>query len=713
MKGLCMRKAFIVICLSFVSMLSYAQLQINQTFTPAQLVQNTLVGYGVTVSNVSYTGASSAIGKFTNGGTTNLGIYSGIVLTSGDATNAIGPNSSGSITGSNNTPGDAQLQALVTNQVRDAAVLEFDFVPIADTLKFRYVFGSDEYPEFSGSTYNDVFGFFISGPNPQGGNYLNHNMAIIPGTTNTPVSINNINNGTANAGPCVNCSYYVNNTGGLTIEYDGLTTIMTAFAIVVPCSTYHFKAAIGDVGDMAYDSGVFLEANSFISTAVQISTGFSVAGAFPHGIEGCNSAILTATLPKKLNYPFAVPIDTMWGSATNGVDFPYIADTIFVPANSLSGSITLQPLVDYVTEGVEDFNFKIQTSVCTIDTIAIEIHDYIPIDLTSSPDTLVCSDTAKLWVQAVNGMQPYYYDWTPANSLSSNNTMSAYAFPAQSTQYVIEVSDSSGCPSVYDTIMLTVSQKPSASFLPTPFNGCEPLLVNFADMSYPNIVKWNWDFGDGTTDQNQSPTHTFDAGVFDISLDVETQDGCKASLTVPKLIQAYPKPVASFNANPAVTTIDDPTIDFVDLSTGGLNYSWSFGDPNSPDNTSSLTSPSHTYSMEGSYGVWLVVTSDQGCVDSVRKEVIVVVDEITIPNVITPNGDGYNDVFYIENIDRVEYSNLRIYNRWGKLIYEKENYQNDWDGDNAADGVYYFILDYKTYFREDKAEGTVTIMRKN
>ena len=87
-----------------------------------------------------------------------------------------------------------------------------------------------------------------------------------------------------------------------------------------------------------------------------------------------------------------------------------------------------------------------------------------------------------------------------------------------------------------------------------------------------------------------------------------------------------------------------------------------------------------------------------------------IIDEIEIPNIITPNGDGKNDVFYIKNIDKLEWSNLIIYNRWGKKVYETDNYKNDWDGNGAADGVYYYILNYKTYFRSDKAHGTVTIM---
>ena len=103
--------------------------------------------------------------------------------------------------------------------------------------------------------YNDVFGFFVSGPNPAGGNYTNYNVARIPGTA-VPVTIDNVNSGSYS-------SYYVNNGTGLTVVYDGFTTVLTAWCLVTPCNQYHIKIAIGDAGDGAYDSGVFLEENSF------------------------------------------------------------------------------------------------------------------------------------------------------------------------------------------------------------------------------------------------------------------------------------------------------------------------------------------------------------------------------------------------------------------------------------------------------------------
>src|SRR4030095_438410 len=120
-----------------------------------------------------------------------------------------------------NFPGDANLNALVTpNLTEDAVILEFDFVPIGDTIRFNYVFSSEEYPSFSCTQYNDVFAFFISGPGITG----LKNIALVPGT-NIPVAINSINSGTAsdNDGYCSGMGpgspfpqYFTNNSGGLT-----------------------------------------------------------------------------------------------------------------------------------------------------------------------------------------------------------------------------------------------------------------------------------------------------------------------------------------------------------------------------------------------------------------------------------------------------------------------------------------------------------------
>jgi len=239
--------------------------------TPEDMVEH-LIGTGVNYSNVTYTGADIASGIFNNGNSTNIGIETGIFLTSGSGYVIPGPNTSSSAGASNGLNGSPLLGDLLPGYSNyDASQLEFDFSPLNDTVKCQFVFGSEEYNEYVGSSFNDVFGFFVSGPNPLGGNYNDKNIAIIPGTfPEIPIAINNVNNGYAPPsvipdGPCINCEYFVDNTGGVTIQYDGFTTVITLWALVIPDEEYHFAIAVGDAGDHIFDSGVLLEGTSFKS----------------------------------------------------------------------------------------------------------------------------------------------------------------------------------------------------------------------------------------------------------------------------------------------------------------------------------------------------------------------------------------------------------------------------------------------------------------
>ncbi|MCK5766125.1 MAG: choice-of-anchor L domain-containing protein, partial [Bacteroidales bacterium] len=342
------RIIIIALAFSFGSKAS-AQLIIDNTMTPEQLVQNILIGSGVTVSNITFTGnEGNAICAFTNGNTTILGLDEGVILSSGGAGDAANPASVNADT-DNGVPGDPDLDVLPgVLGTNDAAILEFDFIPQSDTLTFRYVFGSEEYPEFV-NQFNDVFAFFITGPNPSGGNYANENIALIPGT-NLPVTINNVNNGTANTGPCINCEYYVNNTGGLYIVYDGFTTVLDAIVIVAPCSTYHMKLTIADDLDFAYDSGVFLEANSFSSTGLIISSNFSSSSpGYGALIEGCNDATIYFELVDTLPDPYVVHFDYM-GTAVNGIDYNLLPDSIVIPPGSMIDSLNIIPVQNYAID---------------------------------------------------------------------------------------------------------------------------------------------------------------------------------------------------------------------------------------------------------------------------------------------------------------------------------------------------------------------------
>lgn len=229
--------------------------------TPQGLVDR-MLGGGVTAFNVQYTGTTNSA-AFVCSGEEIIGINTSILLSSGAANIILGPNDSSTAGADNNLEGDPDLDALIPGfETFDACVLEFDFVPVGNTVTFNYVFASEEYNEFVDSPFNDVFGFFVNGVN----------YALIPGTPTT-VAINNVNNGNAAVGeaatgPCTNCGFYIDNSGtsnSRNTQMDGLTTVLTFTAPVAAGQTNHIRLAVADAGDHILDSVVFIEAGSFRS----------------------------------------------------------------------------------------------------------------------------------------------------------------------------------------------------------------------------------------------------------------------------------------------------------------------------------------------------------------------------------------------------------------------------------------------------------------
>ncbi len=261
-----------------------AQIAIVQDETPQQLIMNTFAGENVTISNVKFnlseitaSGPNEQFARFFNG-MAGIGLEDGLILTTGKAQVALGPNNSSGtqIPALPMHLGDIDLHLALNgaSQVQSVGVVEFDFVPTGNTVYFEYVFASEEYPEWSNSSFNDVFGLFLSGPSTSGiysGN--GQNIAEIP-NTDMVVSINNLNNGNQNQGPCENCQYYVSNGLGQTpnlnteIQYDGHTTVLTATGPVVPGALHHIRIAVGNVGDNALDSAIFLKSGSFRSATL-------------------------------------------------------------------------------------------------------------------------------------------------------------------------------------------------------------------------------------------------------------------------------------------------------------------------------------------------------------------------------------------------------------------------------------------------------------
>lgn len=281
------------------------------------------------------------------------------------------------------------------------------------------------------------------------------------------------------------------------------------------------------------------------------------------------------------------------------------------------------------------------------------------------------------------------------------------SWPTSGIMYLsLSVSDS-GCTSTttYDSVI--VNQAPLVSYSADDQSGCEPHSVNFTDMSNPGGTIWQWSFGDGQTSNSQNPTHVYNQqGLYDVTLVLVTPEGCNDTLTYNNFIEVYDQPVANISAEPLVTSIVDPVIVFSSSSTGVSDWLWSFG-----DGGTSTTPPdvSHEYTGDGMYSVMLVTTSTQGCTDTAYIQVQVIA-EPSFYNVITPDGNGTNDLFVIQNAERIN-NTLVVFNRWGKKVFEAENYDNTWDGGDLADGTYYYLFVYGVEM-ENEYQGTLTILRQ-
>lgn len=242
---------------------------VDTTLTPVELAQS-LVGPGVAVENVTFNGAVGSTGSFDFSDPKDVGFGKGILLSSGSAASVVGPNLSDSTSTDFGSPGDADLDALSGFPTFDAAVLEFDFIPTANQVVFYYAFASDEYSEWVNTPYNDVFAFYVNGTN----HAVVRQIAGDPSSPFVPVAVNNINNSNPVQDPppppmrpdLFRANDYIpDGTSAINLELDGITTVLTFQAPVIPDEVNHMKLAIADASDPIYDSAVFIQAGSLVS----------------------------------------------------------------------------------------------------------------------------------------------------------------------------------------------------------------------------------------------------------------------------------------------------------------------------------------------------------------------------------------------------------------------------------------------------------------
>ncbi len=551
-------------------------IQVTPENDPARLLSSLLAWPDCyEVSNVRLSGLLGQSGVFSNGLAT-VGLDQGIILSTGHVADAIGPNNlPNTTTDFNRLVDDPDLVILSGGSgIYDAVSLEFDFTPTDTGIVFSYVFASEEYCEYAASPFNDVFGFFLSGPGINGG-FTNDaaNIALVPGS-NTPVGINTINH-------LANSAWYRNNipngmspscsdTQGLYVnflEYDGLTTVLQAHAMVIPCETYHIKIILADKSEGAYDSAIFLSANSFrAGKPVQISAQVNQPTTDSLSVyEGCTEAFFRFErtdddLSEALTVPFSLHPAS---SATSGADYAPLPPSVIIPPGQRFVLLPLQIFSDQAAEDVETIRIQIRTACsCQVREAEIRILDPPPLVLSAS-DTTICRGTPFQLSPTVSGGVPgYTFLWSTGDtSAQLTGTLLGTA------TYNVTVSDHCG-QSISASVRVSVNQLALSAnaALPTCHGRADGQLLILANGGRPPY-QYAWNVQGSNTAQRNGLA----AGSYTVT--VSDADGCSGvlsySLTEPAPI------LASVVLQPARCEEDSGRITVQHLSGGILPLRYS------------------------------------------------------------------------------------------------------------------------------------------
>jgi gliding motility-associated-like protein len=384
------------------------------------------------------------------------------------------------------------------------------------------------------------------------------------------------------------------------------------------------------------------------------------------------------------------------------LDFDTIPSPISIPQSNISYYVT-------ITDGV----------ICSsVDSLKIAVRSEM---ITStSLDTVMCKGESYSML-ATGG---YYYDWTPSSGLSSTNIANPVGSPSVTTKYYVQIEDSAyGCLAT-DSVTLTINQ------LPVPDSSvdtvCLEALSVFIDNSQGvagNIIEWQWDFGDGSVFVGQNANdvkHLYSSsGSYNVSLTVVDVNGCES--TNSSSANVWNKPTAEFIVDPStMQLLINAQMNITDASIGSLSWMYYFGQLGEGD-FSFDQSPSYIFKDRGLYPVYQIVTNSDGCKDTIYYDIDVIEDpHLDVPTAFSPNSDGVNDVLSAKALgvnlhNEVNSFVLKIFNRWGKLIFETNNIDAGWDGTyNAKDqpvGTYVFYLEATTPDESVFKKGNISLLR--
>jgi gliding motility-associated-like protein len=644
---------------------------------PTWLVDNVLLGGGIAASNIAYQGDSSQIGWF-NAINTNLGLDSGIVLCTGDVyeldpDTAIFPNVTSNVLDpdlllvANSVPALIGQTFTVTS-VNDIAILEFDFIPTSDSLSFKYVFGSQEYFTYENTQYNDVFGFFLSGPGITGPwsspvTFPNGsiNLAVVPNSLPPlPITISTIHNGQNGMITPINQQYFVPNQGtalDTIATADGLTTVLTATALVQCGETYHIRLAIADGTDGGFSSFVWLDAGSFYSPVLEIVDDLDIDSLVMN--IPCNSTI-------KL-------------SASGGVGATY---------EWYDSTATLISTDSFLTVGPGTYWVEATSSGCPVisDTLKVVADDPPSFDL-GLDYNIPCNTKTLLEPLVTGGLGSLFYQYSWSNGSDSSSVM------VPEGTYILDVDDGTGC-NFKDTIIITEDAIPNAT-ISGGGSICDDGTTTNITFTFNGLLPWDLIYTNGadsiTKDNILTSIYTLPtliSGLYDIMLADDIND-CIADTFGSKVeVIVNPMPIAVITPS-EITIYEGETINLI---VGEYQlYEWY----NAEDDLLSVYSE---LSVTDSGSFYVLITDENNCKDFSENAIVHTVrrTEIYIPTAFTPNGDDHNELFVISGNYINSYS-MKIYNKWGEELFVSNSIYKYWDGtfenNKVQQGTYFYFVE--------------------
>ena len=694
--------ALLTICLAV-----YSSAQITTTtpnITPVQAVEDILVGAGVNAFNITYNGSAADA----NVQQANVQEF--------DATNTGFPLNQGVLmTTDGPVLNDPDLNTISGGSYTNGAIIEFDFVPSGDTLSFNYIFASSEYTSYTCSSFNDVFAFLISGPGINGPFTNNaENIATVPGTT-VPVAINTVNSGTPSGGSSADCDaadpnwqsnsvYFTlgnntifQNSNAPISGFNGSTVVLPANSDLICGDTFHIKLCIANDFDQALDSGVFLEASSFTSGAVDISIESQTSSTDTLLVEGCTDGTIYFTRPSNQTGDTLVVYFNTGGTANEGGDYPILASgdsVVFLPGEDTI-TLILDPIQDGITEGFEDVTISAYSVTECGDTVFSEgviwFADEPFSDVTALDTTILCAnDSVPTWVTTSGGFPPYTYTWSNGETGDTVPTAGIVDGP---TDYIVTSTDACGF-EYQDTATITLNQILAIdTMIQFPADcGIPNGAVSGQGTGFTGTPDYTWSGpGQPAPDSiNATVWQNLPSGWYYFSIE---DDVCFVEDSI--FLEQDPPPTASFDPNPSQGNAP-LNVTFTNTSDPAVTYDWDFGNGQtiSVNNTDSQNT---TYTEEGTYIVTLTIT-DGNCTDQATQEIVVTLLKplsYDLPNVFTPNNDGTNDYFSINSVNAVSVD-MVILNRWGNVVFESQTVGDTWnglkgnDGEPCVDGTYFY-----------------------